>query len=624
MERSPVEHLAPWLRDRPFVVDTALAALIGLVTVVLPAGTYWSSQGASFLVGVLLVAPLAWRRRAPVPAAAVVVAAGLLELLVSDQFLAANYAALVMVYSLAAYAPRWAGQAGLAVGLVGAVLASLRYYSSDVVDAVVPAGSIGVAVVAAWALGDLRRARLQRLAALEERAQLLELERDQEMRLAATAERARIAREMHDVVAHSLSVVIAQADGGRYAGRADPRAATDALEAIAATGRQALTDMRALLGVLRDGGSEEYAPQPDVAAIPRPGRGRAGQRPGRRPHRGGDAAADARRPAAGRLPHRAGVAHQRAQARRPGRPRLGAAAVAVRRAGALGARRRPRRRGHGRRLRRPGPGAARHAGARPAARRAPGGRAPRRWRVRGARRPALPFAPMSAIRVLLVDDQQMVRAGFRMVIDSQPDLTVVGEAGDGAAAVEVLARTPADVVLMDIRMPGTDGIEGTRRITALPGPPRVVVLTTFDLDEYVVAAIGAGASGFLLKDAAPEEMLAAIRTVHAGDSVIAASSTRRLLQHVAPILRGGAAVAPAGADDGALAELTPREREVLEQMAYGATNTEIAAHFVVSEATVKTHVGRVLAKTGSRDRVQAVVLAYRTGLVAPADLLRNA
>ncbi|SEL82633.1 Signal transduction histidine kinase [Blastococcus sp. DSM 46786] len=269
MERSPaVERLAPWLRDRPFVVDAGLAALIGLVTVVLPAGTYWSSEGASFVVGVLLVAPLAWRRRAPVPAAAVVVAAGLLELLVSDQFLAANYAALVTVYSLAAYAPRWAGQAGLAVGLVGAVLASLRYYSTGLFDAVFPAGSIGVAVVAAWALGDLRRARLQRLAALEERAQLLELERDQEMRLAATAERARIAREMHDVVAHSLSVVIAQADGGRYAGKADPQAATDALEAIAATGRQALTDMRALLGVLRDGGGEEYAPQPDVAAIP--------------------------------------------------------------------------------------------------------------------------------------------------------------------------------------------------------------------------------------------------------------------------------------------------------------------------------------------------------------------
>ena len=224
------------------------------------------------------------------------------------------------------------------------------------------------------------------------------------------------------------------------------------------------------------------------------------------------------------------------------------------------------------------------------------------------------------IRVVLVDDQQMVRAGFRMVIDSQPDLTVVGEAGDGASAVEVVRSTPADVVLMDVRMPGTDGIEATRQVTELPDAPRVVVLTTFDLDEYVVAAIGAGASGFLLKDAPPEEMLAAVRTVHAGDSVIAASSTRRLLQHVAPMLRGAT---PTVTGD-QLAELTPREREVLVQMALGASNTEIAARFVVSEATVKTHVGRVLAKTGSRDRVQAVVLAYRTGLVQPADLLRDA
>jgi len=225
------------------------------------------------------------------------------------------------------------------------------------------------------------------------------------------------------------------------------------------------------------------------------------------------------------------------------------------------------------------------------------------------------------IRVVLVDDQQMVRAGFRMVIDSQPDLTVVGEAGDGSSAVDLLRRTPADVVLMDIRMPGVDGIQATAQVTALPDPPRVVVLTTFDLDEYVVAAIGAGASGFLLKDAAPEEMLDAVRTVHAGNSVIAASSTRRLLQHVAPMLRSQA---PATAPAPGLADLTPREREVLVQMAYGATNTEIAGRLFVSEATVKTHVGRVLAKTGSRDRVQAVVLAYRTGLVQPADLLRDA
>jgi signal transduction histidine kinase len=189
-------------------------------------------------------------------------------LLVPD-FLVANVAALMMVYALAAYAPRWAAQAGLAAGIFGAALAALRYFGNGIASSVIPtAGAIGVSVVAAWSLGNLRRARMQQMAALQERTQLLELERDQEMRLAATAERARIARELHDVVAHSLSVVIAQADGGRYAGRTDPEAATGALEAIAATGRQALTDMRSLLGVLREGGREEYAPQPDVAAIP--------------------------------------------------------------------------------------------------------------------------------------------------------------------------------------------------------------------------------------------------------------------------------------------------------------------------------------------------------------------
>lgn len=247
-------------------------------------------------------------------------------------------------------------------------------------------------------------------------------------------------------------------------------------------------------------------------------------------------------------------------------------------------------------------------------------------------------ASSGPIRVALVDDQQMVRVGFRMLIDSQADLEVVAEAGDGVEAVDIVSGTPVDVVLMDVRMPRLDGIEATRQITALPDAPRVVVLTTFDIDEYVLAAIGAGASGFLLKDAPPEEMLAAVRTVHAGDGVISASSTRRLLQHVGPLLRdrtggglgGTSSGAPSSvgtsasvrADKAALAELTPRENEVLIQMAYGASNTEIAALFVVSEATVKTHVGRVLAKTGSRDRVQAIVLAYRAGLVGPSDLLR--
>jgi len=222
------------------------------------------------------------------------------------------------------------------------------------------------------------------------------------------------------------------------------------------------------------------------------------------------------------------------------------------------------------------------------------------------------------IRVALVDDQQLVRAGFRMVIDSQPDFTVVVEAGDGEQALRALARPPAvDVVLMDVRMPVLDGLTATARLTAAGPRPRVIVLTTFDLDEYVLTAIRAGASGFLLKDAPPEEMLAAIRTVHAGDAVIAPSSTRRLLEHLVEVLPAGD---PGARDDPArraLAELTDREREVLVEMARGLSNAEIAAALFVAEATVKTHVGRILAKLGARDRVQAVVLAYETGLVRP-------
>jgi DNA-binding NarL/FixJ family response regulator len=221
------------------------------------------------------------------------------------------------------------------------------------------------------------------------------------------------------------------------------------------------------------------------------------------------------------------------------------------------------------------------------------------------------------IRVALVDDQQLVRAGFRMVIDSQPDLEVVLEAGDGAEAVHRLAVVPVDVVLMDVRMPTMDGLTATDTITAgahpADGPaPRVVVLTTFDLDEYVLRAIRAGASGFLLKDAPPEEMLAAIRTVHAGDAVIAPSTTRRLLEHLVTALPDEARQQHPG-----LADLTDREREVLVLMARGRSNGEIAGDLVVAEATVKTHVGRVLAKLGARDRVQAVVTAYESGLVRP-------
>ena len=226
------------------------------------------------------------------------------------------------------------------------------------------------------------------------------------------------------------------------------------------------------------------------------------------------------------------------------------------------------------------------------------------------------------IRAALVDDQQLVRGGFKMLINSQPDLTVVAEAGNGADAVRELSRVPADVVLMDVRMPGMDGIEATARIlehaagsSSGDAEVKVVVLTTFDLDEYSLSAIRAGASGFLLKDAPPEELLEAIRTVHRGDAVIAPSTTRRLLDHVAPMLREPTPEVSRHA--ASVDTLTPREREVFTLIARGLSNPEIAAQLFLSEATVKTHVGHILAKLGARDRVQAVVIAYETGIVAP-------
>ncbi|MCW3815144.1 response regulator transcription factor [Micromonospora sp. DR5-3] len=217
------------------------------------------------------------------------------------------------------------------------------------------------------------------------------------------------------------------------------------------------------------------------------------------------------------------------------------------------------------------------------------------------------------VRVVIVDDQALVRAGFRMVLDSQPDLAVVGEAIDGADALRVLDRVEADVVVMDLRMPTMDGVEATRRICARPpaGRPRVLVLTTFDTEADAFAALQAGASGFLLKNVPPEDLLAAIRVVAEGDSVVAPSITRRLLDRFAGQL------GPAPTEDPRLAQLTEREREILLLVAQGLSNAEIAARVHVAEATVKTHVGRILAKLQLRDRVQAVVLAYESGLVTP-------
>lgn len=218
------------------------------------------------------------------------------------------------------------------------------------------------------------------------------------------------------------------------------------------------------------------------------------------------------------------------------------------------------------------------------------------------------------IRVLLVDDQALLRLGFRMILTAEPDLDVVGEAADGATAVTMTTALRPDVVLMDVRMPVMDGIEATAAIVATGGPSRVLILTTFDIDRYVVAGLRAGASGFLLKDAPPGDLVGAIRTVAAGDAVLAPTATRRLIDRLVPLIPDPEQQERRAA---LLELLTERETEVFARLAAGRSNSEIGAELHLSQGTVKIHVGRVLAKLGLRDRVQAVVLAYESGVVLP-------
>jgi DNA-binding NarL/FixJ family response regulator len=221
------------------------------------------------------------------------------------------------------------------------------------------------------------------------------------------------------------------------------------------------------------------------------------------------------------------------------------------------------------------------------------------------------------ITVLLVDDQPLLRMGFRLILEGEDDLRIVGEASDGAEAVRLVRELDPDVVLMDVRMPVLDGIEATRAMTATGSGARIIILTTFDVDEYAFAGLRAGASAFLLKDVAPLELISAVRVVASGDAVVAPRVTQRLLE---TYVRGANRPAPAAAPrDPLLEDLTPRETEMLEAMAEGLSNAEIAHRYFLSEATVKTHVRRILTKLHLRDRVQAVVYAYETGLVVPSN-----
>ena len=463
----------------------------------------------------------------------------------------------------------------LATGLleVGAVMAAVKW---------VPAGTpersllfLSATVVAALFAGLTVASGSRYLAWMDERARRLEVERDQQAVIAAAAERTRIARELHDIVSHSLSVVITLADAAAVVSRADPARGVEAMTEVSEVGRRALTDMRAMLGVLRtDEPVAGLAPQPGI----------------------GDLGALVERVRATGLPVDLAV---------EGTPfPLGAAAeltayrivqealtntlrhAAARRASVTIVYDEPQVR-----VRVADDGAAKDAG-RHRLGRAPGARHRRHARTRrAARRYAArravpaglagrshPREARVSISVLLADDQPLLRRGFRMILETEDDLTVVAEASNGEEAVDLARRHAPDVVLMDIRMPGTDGIEATQQITAAGPLPKVLVLTTFDLDEYAFGALRAGASGFLLKDVRPGELVTAIRTVAAGDAVISPRVTRRLLEEYAQVLP----LSPGQREQRfpQLAALTEREREVLIAVASGLSNTEIAASFV--------------------------------------------
>ena len=414
----------------------------------------------------------------------------------------------------------------------------------------------------------------------------------------AEQERVRIARDMHDVVAHSLAVVIAQADGARYASASDPAAATAALGTISSTARSALADVRLLLTQLRH--SQGDGPQPTLADLEELyAHVRAA---GVELRVDVDPAPQRRPPAAVQLAVYRILQEALTNAMRHGDGRVEVrlawrpdrVGLEVRQCDDDGCRARRRTRRH------------RHARASSARGRLAVGRGGRRRLRRPRDDPDRSGRMSTPIRVVLVDDQALFRAGIRMLVDSQPDLQVVGEASNGREAIDVVREVRPDVVLMDIRMPVLDGLAATAELLRDDDPPRIVMLTTFDLDESAARAIRQGASGFLLKDADPEFLLAAIRTVHAGSAVIAASATRDLFAHFAD-----AAPRPVPACYG---ELTEREREIFALAARGLSNAEIAAREFLSEATVKTHISRILAKLALRDRVQLVVFAFEHGL----------
>ena len=564
--------------------------------------------------------PVAVRRLWPLPVLAVVTVAVAALTAVGRAPLTSDLMLGMAVYMAAVRLPRTAAVVSL-VATEAAIVAGLLTAAATARTQDVMLHSM-LAAAAMWFVGYGVRERRRYRAGLAEQAAQRQRAEAEHARHALQEERLRIARELHDVLAHTLSVVTVQAGVGRRVGAARPAEATRALRAVEEASRGALDELRRLLCLLRS----DDEPGDAVAGLaPAPGLGDLGSLAAMVRDAGTPVLVDltgdvtALPPVASLTAYRivqealTNVVRHAPGAEATVRVGIGLAGVRIEvtdsgrawhgpdPAGRGPGRRRQRARD--RRHARAGRDLRRHGRRRDAsARRLPGRCVPACRAGRGGEGGV-------SIGVVVADDQAIVRAGFRLLIDSEPDMTVLGEAADGAEAVAAARRTTPDVVLMDIRMPVMDGVAATRLIAAGETRLRVLILTTFDLDEYVFAALHAGASGFMLKDRPPEELLSAIRVIAAGEALLAPNVTRRLIEH---FIRQPE---PLRTPPGGLQELTVREREVLALIAAGLSNTEIAGKLVISVPTAKTHVSRILAKLAARDRAQLVVIAYQSGLV---------
>ena len=599
------------MRPRPKPLDVVLAGLCVPATI---AGTRASGEsfgGVEVAVIVVSVALVLLRHYAPIPVLAAAIGAAIASVAVMDHPNVLIGVVVLVVFTAAAEHDRRTGvQAGLA-GLAGLLVVVAIQNSPDHLPGPLLAAVAWPAL--AFAAGDLLRTRRETILAADERARRAEESREEEARRRVAEERLHIARELHDVVAHRMAVVNVQAGVAEHLLRPRPDDAEAALRIVRSSAQAALDDLGSILNLLRSAGAGDDSVEPaptltELTALIDS-------------YRDAGLAVEYETSGAPRpLPDTTQLALYRTvqealtNAHKHGdghvRLRIGHAAdgVAVELVNTVAV---PSERGR----RRGGLRADRHARARTCRRRVAARRSRRRRQLRRPRPlPGRRGAPMT-IRVVLADDQALMRSGFRVLIDSAEDLEVVGEAATGDNAVRLARSTRADVVLMDIRMPGTDGIAATRAITEdddLAGV-KVVVLTTFETDAYVIEAVRAGASGFLSKSIEPADLLDAIRTVAGGDALLSPKATQALLAEFATA--GTAPAIPAER----LADLTAREREMMTLAAHGLSNDQIAERLFLSPLTVKTHINRAMMKLAVRDRAQLVVLAYQSGLVRPGD-----